>query len=53
VYVLAFEPTLLAIAEPLADPVLEVFHGVATDTELDEMQSHDGECIAVREVAKL
>jgi hypothetical protein len=51
--VLAFLPTLPALAQPLADPVLEVLHGVTTDTELDEMQSHDGECIAVREVAKL
>jgi hypothetical protein len=52
-HVLAFLPTLLAVPEPLADPVLEIFHRVATDTALDEMKCHDEGCIADREVAKL
>jgi hypothetical protein len=53
VHVLALEPTLPALPETLADPILEIFHRVATDTELDEMKSHDRGCIVVREVAKL
>src|SRR5215472_3057946 len=43
VHVLAREPTLPALLELLADPVLEIFDRVAADAKLDEMKGH-GRC---------
>src|SRR5262249_50249816 len=42
VHVIARKAASLARPELLADPVLEVAHGVATDAKLDEMQGHGG-----------
>ena len=41
---LAREPALLALLEPLANPILEITDRVAADTEFNEMKCHDGYC---------
>src|SRR5262249_31913664 len=40
-HVLAGKAALLAVLEPLADPLLEVLDRVATDAKLDEIEGHD------------
>jgi hypothetical protein len=51
-HVLALEAALSAFPLLFTDPIFEILDRVTTDTELDEMKSHDGNVLP-SEVAKL